>query len=97
MQLINIDLADVEQQPHGVDETTRSGLHERDDVNLVHGIDVGCWVRYTHCGNYEARGASGDYEARGANGGKYKAQMVIFHILATVNRFSWISWKEESH
>jgi hypothetical protein len=73
-----------------------------------------CWVRCTHCsnyearrasGNYEARGASGDYkawgasgdcEARGASGGKYKAQMVIFRILAAVNRFSWISQKDES-
>ncbi len=64
-----------------------------------------CWVRYTHSGNYEARGASGDYkawrasgdyEARGASGGKYEAQIVIFRILAAVNRFSRISWKEES-
>ncbi len=63
-------------------------------------------MRYTHSGNYEARGASGDYEARGASGnyeargasgGKYEARMVIFCILATVNRFSQISWKEESH
>ncbi len=71
-------------------------------------------MRYTHCsdyeawgasgnykawgasGDYEARGASGDYKARGASGGKYEARMVIFSILATVNRFSWISWKEES-
>ena len=62
-------------------------------------------MRYTHSGNYEARGASGDYEARGASGdyeawrasgGKYEARMVIFRILAAVNRFSWISWKEES-
>jgi hypothetical protein len=73
-----------------------------------------CWVRCTHCsdyeargasGNYEARGASGDYKARGASGdyeawgasgGKYEARMEIFCILAAVNRFSWISWKEES-
>ncbi len=64
-----------------------------------------CWVRYTHSGNYEARGASGDYKARGASGnyeawrvrgGKYEARMVIFRILAAVNRFSRISWKEES-
>ena len=47
-------------------------------------------------GNYEARGASGDYEARGASGGKYKAQIVIFCLLAAVNRFSRISWKAES-
>ncbi len=64
-----------------------------------------CWVRYMHSGNYEAQRASGDYEARGASGvykawrasgGKYEARMVIFRILAAVNRFSWISWKEES-
>ncbi len=47
-------------------------------------------------GDYKARGVSGDYEARGASGGKYKAQMVIFRILAAVNRFSRISWTEES-
>ncbi len=44
-------------------------------------------------GGYKARGASGDYEARGASGGKYEAQMVIFRILAAVNRFSRISRK----
>ena len=55
-----------------------------------------CWVRYTHSGNYEARGASGDYEAWRASGGKYEARMVIFRILAAVSRFSRISWKEES-
>ncbi len=52
-------------------------------------------MRYRHCsnykargasGNYKARGASGDYEAQGASGGKY-TRMVIFRILATVNRF----------
>ncbi len=47
-------------------------------------------------GDYKTRGASGDYEARGASGGKYEAPMVIFCILAAVNRFSRISWKEES-
>ncbi len=36
---------------------------------------------------------SGTYEARGASGGKYKAQIVIFRILAAVNRFSRISWE----
>ncbi len=39
---------------------------------------------------------SGNYEARGASGGKYEAQIVIFCILAAVNRFSPISWKAES-
>ena len=62
-------------------------------------------MRYRHCGNYEARGASGNYEARGASGdyeawrasgGKYEVRMVIFRILAAVNRFSRISRKEES-
>ncbi len=48
-------------------------------------------------GDYKAWEASGDYEARGASGGKYEARMVIFCIHAAVNRFSWISWKEESH
>ncbi len=47
-------------------------------------------------GDYKARGASGDYEAQGASGEKYEARMVIFCILAAVNRFSCISWKEES-
>ncbi len=47
-------------------------------------------------GDYKARGASGDYEARGASGGKYKAQIVIFCILAAIYSFSWISRKEES-
>jgi hypothetical protein len=64
-----------------------------------------CWVRCKHCSDYEARGASGNYKAQGASGnykawgasgGKYKARMVIFCILAAVNRFSWITWKEES-
>ncbi len=72
---------------------------------MVQPVTGKCWVRYMHCSNYEARGASsdykawgasGDYEARGASGGKYKARMVIFCILAAVNRFSWISRKEES-
>ncbi len=48
-------------------------------------------------GNYKAWGASGNYKAREASGGKYEARMVIFRILATVNRFSRISQKEESH
>ncbi len=64
-----------------------------------------CWVRCRHCsnykarrasGNYKARGASGNYKAWGASGRNYEARMVIFCILAAVNRFSWISWKEES-
>jgi hypothetical protein len=32
-----------------------------------------CWVRCTHCSDYEARGASGNYKARGASG-NYKAR-----------------------
>jgi hypothetical protein len=39
---------------------------------------------------------SGNYKAQGASGGKYEAQIVIFRILATVNRFSRISWKAEN-
>jgi hypothetical protein len=45
--------------------------------------------------NYEL--VSRNYEAWGASGGKYEAQIVFFHILATVNGFSCISWKAESH
>ena len=48
-------------------------------------------------GDYKAQGASGDYKAWGASGGNYEARMEIFRILAAVNRFSWISRKEESH
>ncbi len=41
-----------------------------------------CWVRCTHCSDYEAQGASGNYKARGASGnyeargasGDYKAR-----------------------
>ncbi len=44
---------------------------------------------------------SGYYKARRASwrasGKKYKAQIVIFRILLTVNRFSWIYRKVESH
>ncbi len=47
-------------------------------------------------GDYKAQAASGNYEARGASGRKYEARMVIFCILAAVNRFSQISRKEES-
>ncbi len=46
------------------------------------------------CGEW--RLVSGNYNARGTSGGKYEAQIVIFCILATVNRFSWISRKAES-
>ncbi len=47
------------------------------------------------CGEWQL--VSGNYEARGASGGKYKAKIVIFCILAAVNRFSQISRKAESH
>ncbi len=46
------------------------------------------------CGEW--RLVSGNYKARGASGGEYEAQIVIFCILAAVNRFSRISWKAES-
>ncbi len=39
---------------------------------------------------------SKNYKAQGASGGKYEAQIVIFRILAAVNRFSRISRKEET-
>ncbi len=45
--------------------------------------------------NYEL--VSGNYKARVASGGKYEAQIVIFRILAAINRFSHISRKAESH
>jgi hypothetical protein len=45
-------------------------------------------------GNYELVG--GNYKAWGASGGKYEAQIVIFRMLAAVNRFSRISQKAES-
>jgi hypothetical protein len=43
------------------------------------------------------RHCSRNYEARGASGGKYEAGIVIFCILAAVDRFSWISRIAESH
>jgi hypothetical protein len=46
------------------------------------------------CGEWQL--VSGNYEARGTSGRKYKAQIVIFRILAAVNRHSWISQKAES-
>ncbi len=47
------------------------------------------------CGDW--RLVSRNYKARGASGRKYKDQIVIFRILAAVNRFSRISWKAENH
>jgi hypothetical protein len=44
----------------------------------------------------EWRLVSGNYEARGATGKKYEAQIVIFRILAAVNKFSRIYRKAES-
>ena len=55
-----------------------------------------CWVRCTHCSDYEAWGASGNYEAQGASGKKYEARIAKFRILLAINRFSWISQKAES-
>ncbi len=43
------------------------------------------------------RHCSGNYKAWGASGGKYEAWIVIFHILAAVDRFSRISRKAECH
>ncbi len=42
------------------------------------------------------RQCSRNYEAWGASGRKYKARIVIFHILAAVDRFSRIYWKVEN-
>ncbi len=69
---------------------------------LLYHVDIGLVHCSTHmsltlarlCGEW--RLVSGNYKARGASAGKYKAQIVIFHILAAVNRFSRISWKVES-
>ncbi len=47
------------------------------------------------CGEWQL--VSRNYEARGASVRKYKAQIVIFCILAAVNRFSRISRKVENH
>jgi hypothetical protein len=44
--------------------------------------------RYRHC--------SWNYEAQGASGRKYEARVVIFCILAAIDRFSQISRKAES-
>ncbi len=46
------------------------------------------------CGEWQL--VSGNYKAQVASGGKYEAQKVIFCILATINRFSWISQKAEN-
>jgi hypothetical protein len=40
------------------------------------------------CGEWQL--VSGNYKAWGASGGKYEAQIVIFRMLAAINRFSWI-------
>jgi hypothetical protein len=50
------------------------------------------------CGEWQLVSAyyelvSRNYKARGVSGGKYETQIVIFCILAAVNRFSRISWK----
>jgi hypothetical protein len=47
------------------------------------------------CGEWQL--VSKNYEAWGASGEKYEAQIVIFCILAAINRFSQISRKAESH
>jgi hypothetical protein len=47
------------------------------------------------CGEWQL--VSGNCKAWEASGGKYEAQIVIFCILAAVNRFSWIYWKAENH
>jgi hypothetical protein len=47
------------------------------------------------CGEWQL--VSRNYKAWEASGGKYKARIAIFCILAAVNRFSWISPKAENH
>ncbi len=42
------------------------------------------------------RHCSRNYEAWGASGGKYEARIVIFCMLAAIDRFSWNSRKAES-
>ncbi len=46
------------------------------------------------CGEW--RLVSWNYKAWGVSGRKYEDQIVIFCILAAINRFSQISWKAES-
>jgi hypothetical protein len=50
---------------------------------------LACWGGCRNC--------SRNYKAWRASGGKYEARVAIFRILATVDRFSWISRKVESH
>jgi hypothetical protein len=64
------------------------------DIGLVHYSTHMSLTLARLCG--ESQLVSKNYEARGASGGKYEAQIVIFCILAAVNRFSQISWKAES-
>ncbi len=72
------------------------------DAVVVSIIDISEVHHSTHmsltlaklCGEWQL--VSGNYKARGASGGKYEARIAIFHILAAVNRFSWISWKAEN-
>jgi hypothetical protein len=64
------------------------------DIGLVHHSTYMSLTLARLCGEWQL--VSGNYKTRGASGGKYEAQIVIFCILAAVNRFSWISWKAES-
>jgi hypothetical protein len=60
-------------------------------------IDISTYMSLTLarlCGEWQL--VSKNYKARGASGGKYEAQIVIFRMLAAVNRFSWISWTAEN-
>ncbi len=40
VQFVDVNLANVEQQPHGVDKTARGSVHEGGDASLVHGVDI---------------------------------------------------------
>ncbi len=62
-----------------------SSPHSTPQIQCLPGV---CWGRCRHC--------SRNYEAQGVSGGKYKAQVAIFWILAAVDRFSRISRKVES-
>jgi hypothetical protein len=65
------------------------------DISLVHYSTHTSLTLARLCGEWQLVG--GNCEVQGANGRKYEAQIVIFCILVAVNRFSWISWKAESH
>jgi hypothetical protein len=64
------------------------------DIGLVHYLTHMSLTLARLCGEWQL--VSGNYEARGASGRKYEAQIVIFRILAAVNRSSRISRKAKN-